>query len=594
MGPAGYGHNEPRTAEINVSQIRRLAEYMLPYKKQIFSTVVVMFLATLSQLLGPYLLQQSIDVHIPKRDISGLVLVSVLYLVAIGSGYFFDRMRIFLANRVGQLALLDLRRKLFNHVQDLSFDYFNTHSTGRVIVRIVNDVEQLNNLFTNGIVNVLTEFTMLGVAAAIMLFIHPQLALVTFVVVPPFMVIMFFSRNYIRDKWRTVRQKNSNLNGYLHENIVGMKVIQAYVRQKHNDRTFHQIIKDVCDSWMDAIRLNNAFGPAVELMSLVATLIIYWYGARLLQMDGITVGVIIAFTVYLQRFWHPVIVLSQFYNQLLVAMASSERIFDLMDQEVTISDHPQAVPLRNVAGQVKFEDVTFSYDGQRDVLRDLNFTVEPGETLAIVGATGSGKTTIIALLARFFDPQQGRILIDGQDVKESTLDSLRDNIGVMLQDPFIFSGTVLDNIRFARPDATRAEVVEVAKAVRAHSFIENMEDGYDTWVNERGSRLSVGQRQLIAFARVLLSDPRILILDEATASVDTHTEILLQKAVDKLLEGRTSFVIAHRLSTIRNADRIMVIDGGRIVELGTHSELMDKQGIYYELYNVQYESLQAV
>ena len=329
-------------------------------------------------------------------------------------------------------------------------------------------------------------------------------------------------------------------------------------------------------------------------MSLVATLIIYWYGARLLQMDGITVGVIIAFTVYLQRFWHPVIVLSQFYNQLLVAMASSERIFDLMDQEVTISDHPQAVPLRNVAGQVKFEDVTFSYDGQRDVLRDLNFTVEPGETLAIVGATGSGKTTIIALLARFFDPQQGRILIDGQDVKESTLDSLRDNIGVMLQDPFIFSGTVLDNIRFARPDATRAEVVEVAKAVRAHSFIENMEDGYDTWVNERGSRLSVGQRQLIAFARVLLSDPRILSLDEATASVDTHTEILLQKAVDKLLEGRTSFVIAHRLSTIRNADRIMVIDDGRIVELGTHSELMDKQGIYYELYNVQYESLQAV
>lgn len=594
MRATGYGQTEPRTGEIKMSQIRRLAKYMLPYKKQIFITVIVMFLATLSQLLGPYLLQQSIDVHIPESDVPGLLLMSVIYLIAIGAGYYFDRMRIYLANRIGQLSLLDLRRTLFNHVQDLSFDYFSTHSTGRVIVRIVNDIEQLNNLFTNGIVNVLTEFTMLGIAAAIMLFIHPQLALVTFAVVPPFMVIMFFSRNYIRDKWRTVRQKNSNLNGYLHENIVGMKVIQAYVRQKDNDRTFHHIIKDVYNSWMDAIRLNNAFGPAVELMSLVATLIIYWYGARLLQIDGITVGVIIAFTVYLQRFWHPVIVLSQFYNQLLVAMASSERIFDLMDQEVTIDDHPNATPLTDVSGQVKFEDVTFSYDGKRDVLRNIDFTVEPGETLAIVGATGSGKTTIISLLSRFYDPQQGRILIDNQDVKLTTLDSLRENIGVMLQDPFIFSGTVLDNIRFARPEATRAEVVEVAKAVRAHSFIVNMEKGYDTWVNERGSRLSVGQRQLIAFARVLLSDPRILILDEATASVDTHTEILLQKAVNKLLEGRTSFVIAHRLSTIRNADRIMVIDDGRIVELGTHDELMDKRGAYYELYNVQYEALQAV
>ncbi len=275
-------------------------------------------------------------------------------------------------------------------------------------------------------------------------------------------------------------------------------------------------------------------------------------------------------------------------------MASSERIFELMDQEATITDHPDAQPLTNVAGEVKFEDVTFSYNGKRDVLRDIDFTVEPGETLAIVGATGSGKTTIISLLSRFYDPQEGRILIDNKDVKMSTMDSMRENIGVMLQEPFIFSGSVLDNIRFARPNATRAEVVEVAKAVRAHSFIENMENGYDTWVNERGSRLSVGQRQLIAFARVLLADPRILILDEATASVDTHTEILLQKAVDKLLEGRTSFVIAHRLSTIRNADRIIVIDDGRIVELGAHAELMDKRGVYYELYNVQYESLQAV
>lgn len=588
-----YGRDEPRVAELNISQIKRLAQYLKPYKKQIFITVCFMFLAAVADLLGPYLLQQSIDVYIPLGNTRGLMIISLVYLAAIGIGYGTNRLKILFANRTGQWALLDLRRDLFNHVQDLSFDFFSRHSTGRIIVRIVNDINTLNNLFTNGIINVITEVTMLVVAAVIMFIIHPQLALVTFAVVPPFMIGLFLTRNMIREQWRNVRQKISNMNGYLHENIVGMRVIQAYVRQKENDRIFHEVIGDVKDSWMKAIRINSAFGPAVELISLLATLLIYWYGARLLQVDGITVGVIIAFTVYLRRFWHPVVVLSRFYNQLLVAMASSERIFELLNEQPTIVDDVQA-PLRDVSGKVEFQNVSFSYDEENWVLKDINFTAQPGETIAIVGPTGSGKTTFINLLARFYDPQLGTIFIDDQDIKKCTIASLRENIGVMMQDPFIFSGTILDNILYGRPDASKEEVIQVAKVVRAHSFISQMEKGYDTSVHERGSRLSVGQRQLVAFARVLLADPKILILDEATASVDTHTEILLQKALEKLLEGRTSFVIAHRLSTIRNADRIMVIQEGRLKEYGTHDELIEAKGLYYDLYHVQYEQLLAV
>lgn len=579
---------------INLNQLKRLLSYLQPYRKQLFLTILTMFAATMINLTGPYLLQLTIDDYIPNKDITSLFLISVLYAIAVIISYLCTRQKIRLANRTGQYVLLDLRRDLFNHVQNLSSRFFSDRSAGSIMVRIVNDVNTLNNLFTNGFVNVLTEVSVLVVVTAIMFAIHPRLALISLLSVPLFMALLILTRNEIKKRWRNMRTKLSSLNSYIHENLAGMKVIQAYVRQKENNRIFHNVIGDVFKSWMAAIRINSAFGPAVEIVTMIGNIVVYWYGTRLLAVDGITTGVIISFSLYLRRFWQPVMMLSNFYNNLLVAMASSERIFELMDEQAEIVSLPGTKDIGEVAGAVEFDNISFSYDEGQPVLTDINFKVKPGETIALVGPTGSGKTTIINLLSRFYDPNKGRILIDDQDIRHVTLESLRDKIGIMLQDPFVFSGTIWDNITYGNLDATEEEVFAVAKAVHAHDFIMEMEDGYHTMVFERGSRLSIGQRQLICFARVLLADPEILILDEATASVDTHTEMLLQKAIEKLLEGRTSFVIAHRLSTIRNADRIMVIKDGVIVEAGTHDELLDKKGIYHELYTVQYHHLKKV
>ncbi|NLM69518.1 MAG: ABC transporter ATP-binding protein [Firmicutes bacterium] len=593
MARSNYNSDEAVIKDLDVGQLKRLIQYLKPYRKQLWLTIALMFAATIIDSVSPYIVQLSIDQFIPNRQIGLLIAVALVYALAVVFSYIFTRLKIKLANRTGQYVLFDLRRDLFDHVQSLSLNFFDNTSAGRVMVRIVNDVNTLNHLFTNGFVNVISEVSVLIVIAIAMFIIHPKLALVTLASAPLFMTLLILTRNEIRRRWREMRRKVSNLNAYLNENLMGMKVIQAFVRQKENDRIFHEVIGDVFKSWMDAIRLNAAFGPAVSLVSIIGTAIVYWYGAKLLAIDGVTPGVIISFSLYLDRFWQPVWMLSNFYNQLLVASASSERIFELLDQK------PQIVSLSKqrlgqIEGRVEFKNVSFHYDPEKPVLKNISFTAHPGETIALVGETGSGKTTIINLLARFYDPVKGQVLIDGQDIKHVQLDSLREKVGIMLQDPFIFSGTVMDNIRYGKLDATEAEVIEVAKAVHAHDFIVEMENGYYTEVNEGGTRLSIGQRQLICFARVLLSDPQILILDEATSSVDTHTEILLQKAIDKLLEGRTSFVIAHRLSTIRNADRIMVIDRGEIAEVGTHEELLAKQGLYHQLYTVQYEYLNAV
>ncbi|MFY9563015.1 MAG: ABC transporter ATP-binding protein [Limnochordia bacterium] len=590
---ANYKTEEADVKALDVGQLKRLMQYLKPYRKQVLITILLMFAATIIDNSSPYIVQLAVDEFIPARKTGLLVAVTLAYAAAVVLGYIFTRYKIQFGNRTGQYVLYDLRRDLFNHIQGLSLNFFDNNSAGKVMVRIVNDVNTLNQLFTNGFVNVISEVSVLIVIAIAMFAIHAKLALVTLASAPLFMTLLVLTRNEIKRRWRDMRKKVANMNAYLHENITGMRVIQAFVRQKENNRLFHEVIGDVFNSWMRAIRLNAAFGPAVHLVSIIGTIIVYWYGSKLLAIEGVTPGVVISFSLYLERFWAPVRMLSNFYNQLLVAMASSERIFELLDQKPQVLNLSEE-RLERIQGRVEFRDVYFHYEPEKPVLHGINFVVQPGETIALVGPTGSGKSTIINLLARFYDPVQGQILIDGHDIRYLDLGSLRSKIGVMLQDPFVFSGTVMDNIRYGKLDASEDEVIEVAKAVYAHDFIKEMENGYQTMVNERGSRLSIGQRQLICFARVLLADPQILILDEATSSVDTHTEILLQKAINKLLEGRTSFVIAHRLSTIRNADRIMVVDKGRIAEIGTHEQLMARKGSYHQLYTVQYKYLHAV
>lgn len=574
---------EETNYELKIPYLKRLFKFLLPYKKWLFLTLVFMFAATVADLVSPYLLKQAVDNYIPKKDFKGILIIGALLILMLFINKECSKNKIRLANRTGQMVLFDIRKALFDHVQSLSFSFFDKNSTGRIIVRIVNDVNTLNNLFTNGIVNVITDMSSLVLAAIIMFSINPKLAMVTFAVVPIFLIVLFTTRNAIKRNWRAVRRKIANLNAYIHENISGIRVIQAYVRQKVNRAIFKDVIDDVFLSWMKAVRINGVFSPAVEVCSMIGTLIIYFYGVKLLKINGVTVGTLIAFVSYLDRFWRPVVTLSNFYNQLLVASASSERIFEVLSIEPEIKEDKNPVEMSTFKNSIEFKNVWFAYKDEEYVLKDVSFEIKKGMMVALVGATGSGKTTIVNLLARFYDPQKGSILIDGIDIKKISFKSLRKLIGIVQQEPFLFSGSILDNILYGKPDAKFEEVVEVCKFLGAHDFISQFEDGYFTQVNERGNRLSTGQKQLICLSRVLLQNPQILILDEATASLDTHSELMVQNALNRIMKDRTSIVIAHRLSTIKDADLIIVMDKGRIAEMGTHESLIRKKGIYYEL-----------
>ncbi|WPX08890.1 ABC transporter ATP-binding protein [Anaerocellum danielii] len=574
---------EETNYELKIPYLKRLFKFLLPYKKWLFLTLVFMFAATVADLVSPYLLKLAVDHYIPKKDFKGILVIGTLLILMLFMNKECSKNKIRLANRTGQMVLFDIRKALFDHVQSLSFSFFDKNSTGRIIVRIVNDVNTLNNLFTNGIVNVITDMSSLVLAAIIMFSINPRLATVTFAVVPIFLVVLFTTRNAIKKNWRAVRRKIANLNAYIHENISGIRVIQAYVRQKVNRAIFKDVIDDVFLSWMKAVRINGIFSPAVEVCSMIGTLIIYFYGVKLLKINGVTVGTLIAFVSYLDKFWRPVVTLSNFYNQLLVASASSERIFEVLSIQPEIKEDKNPVEISTFKNSIEFKNVWFAYKDEECVLKDVSFEIKKGMMVALVGATGSGKTTIVNLLARFYDPQKGSILIDGIDLKKISFKSLRKLIGIVQQEPFLFSGSILDNILYGKPDAKFEEVIEVCKFLGAHDFISQFEDGYFTQVNERGNRLSTGQKQLISLARLLLQNPQILILDEATASLDTHSELMVQNALNRIMKDRTSIVIAHRLSTIKDADLIIVMDKGRIVEMGTHESLIREKGIYYEL-----------
>ncbi|WP_039833800.1 ABC transporter ATP-binding protein [Paenibacillus sonchi] len=577
-------------------QFTRLFSYMKPYARQMLPLVLVMMiLGTATKLTVPYLTSMAIDKAIaPKSGNPSLTLlytltaiVIVLYLIQWIAGVY----RIKYTNVIGQRVIYDLRSDLFRHIQKLSFNFFDKRPAGSVLVRVTNDINSLQDLFTNGVVNLMIDCVQLLGIMVILLLINWKLGLAVMITVP----IMFFVSTKLRQKiriaWQDVRMKNSRINSHLNESIQGIRVTQAYTQEKENMNYFDAMNMDSRKSWNKASAMNQAFGPIIEITGGFGTMILFWFGAYLIQTGDLTVGFLVAFSSYVSNFWDPINRLGQMYNQLLVAMASSERIFEYLDEQPAVQDNPGATPLPKIKGDIKFNKVVFEYEKGRAALKGIDLDVKAGQSIALVGHTGSGKSTIINLIGRFYDIKSGSITIDGQDTREVTLQSLREQIGIVLQDTFIFSGTIRDNIRFGRLDATDQEVEEAAKAVDAHEFISKLPGGYETEVEERGSALSMGQRQLLSFARALLANPRILILDEATASIDTETEIKIQEALKILLQGRTSFIVAHRLSTIRHADKIVVLDHGEIKEEGTHAELTAHDGIYNGLIEAQFRFL---
>lgn len=573
-----------------MDQFRRLLAYLKPYKKSVIITVLLMFIAAFAGLSGPKLLQVAIDDYMEAGHLVALAIIGILYLVLNLINLLCTRYRVYTMSLVGQKVLYKIRQDMFDHIQKLSFNYYDSRPAGKILVRIINDVNSLGDLLTNGIINVLTDVATLIFVVFFMFSLDVKLALIVMTTMPLMAIVVLGLKNVMRRRWQKVRVKSSSMNAYLHETLAGMKVTQAYTREPETGEIYQELSGEIRSTWLDAVKMNILMGPSIEIIAAIASFLVYFFGIDIVG----DVGVLVAFGAYIWRFWQPLSNLANFYNSVLTAMASTERIFELLDTPADIFDHTDAKELPQIQGEVVFENLSFYYEPEKPVLKDIKIRVAPGETIALVGPTGAGKSTIVNLISRFYEPVEGRILVDGHDINTVTMDSLRKQMGVMMQDSFIFSGTIMDNIRYGRLNATDEEVMEAARIVHADGFIREMEKGYYTEVNERGSRLSQGQRQLISFARTLLADPRILILDEATSSIDTKTEILVQKGLEQLLKGRTSFVIAHRLSTIRNASRIMVIDDGRIIESGSHDELLELKGAYYKLYRAQYQFLQAV
>lgn len=584
--------DETLEKEFNWSHYKRLGAYIKPYKKAVFKTLFVIILANLASMLGPYFTKIAIDQVIPQKNLSLLLILGAIFLFSLVIIGWCMRYRIYAITEIGQDILKDMRFSIFEHLQKLPFSYFDSRPHGKILIRVVNYINTLSDLLSNGLINLISDLFNVIITLIFMLFIDVKLTLYSLLLLPVLFVMVLFIQGKQRKAYQELSNKQSNLNAYIHESISGIKITQSFAREDENFQIFNEVSEEYRQSFMKAVRVQYLLWPAVQNISVITTCFIYFVGIRQLGVS-VTTGTLIAFIGYINNFWNPVINIGNFYNSLITATAYLERIFETMDVVPEIQDAPHAIALPPIKGTVDFQHVYFRYEEGKNILTDVSFHIEPGQTIALVGPTGAGKTTIINLLSRFYDVNEGAVKIDGYDVRDVTLRSLRKQMGVMLQDTFIFSGTIIENIRYGNLTATEEEVIQAAKIVRAHDFIKDLKDGYETVVEGRGSTLSAGQRQLISFARALLADPKILILDEATSSIDTKTEELLQEGLQQLLKGRTSFIIAHRLSTIKNSDKIFYIDGGRIVEEGSHDQLMAKHALYHHLYQSQYDLLKS-
>ncbi len=583
--------DEDGTLRSKTQLIIRLLSYLKPYKRQTIIAVTLMVITMVFGLLNPYLLKIAIDTHIKYKNVTGLLRIGALLIVINLISWLLSKLRFQMVAKITNTMLVNIREELYTHIQKLSFGFFDSRPVGKILARVIGDVNALQNLFSQGIQSLIPELLTLLCSALFMFLLNVKLALACILLLPFLSISMFYIEIASRKRWNIQRKKRSNLNAFTHENFSGIKVVQAFARGKSTSWTFKTMVSELATAFIHAIKINEFFWPIVDLSWGLGIVVVFYVGYGLINSGEIEIGTLLAFSMYVGMFWRPLMNLSNFYSTLITNFSAADRIFDILDTSPDLTSDPGAPIMNLIAGEVTFKNVCFSYDEKNEVLRNVNFTVIPGERIALVGPTGAGKTTIVSLISRFYDPTSGEILIDGKNIKDVDLESFRSQLGIMLQDTFLFSGTIMENIRYGKLDATDDEVIAAAKAVEAHALIMKMEKGYHTEVNERGSRLSLGQRQLISFARALLANPRILILDEATSNIDTQTERLVQQGIEKLLFNRTSFVVAHRLSTIRDCDRIMVIDDLGIKESGTHNELMAQKGCYYDLYMTQYRFL---
>ena len=583
-----YDVDEVLETPFDFAHLKRSFVYIKKYKGKMITALVLSVFAAISGLLGPLITQYALDNTIPQKNMGQLVLLTLAFVGTIAVSITFSTIRSRIMTVVGQDIIFDIRTDLFKHLQELPFEYYDNRPHGKILIRVVNYVNSVSDMLSNGIINVILECLNMLFIMIFMFFVNVKLSLVVLSGLPIFAVIMMMIKKRQRKAWQDVSNKSSNLNAYLQENITGARVTQIFTREEENAQIFDRLSEKYRKSWINAVKYSNLVWPATDNVSTLVRAAIFVVGLLVLTPAAVSLGTIVAMTSYASSFWQPIMNLSNIFNNFINNIAYLERIFETLDEPATIADKPNAQDIGDITGEVKFDDVTFSYEQGKTVLEHISFDVKPGESVALVGPTGAGKSTVVSLLSRFYDLDSGKITIDGKAISQATLHSLRSQMGIMLQDSFIFSGTIYDNIRYGRLDATEEEIREAAKIVCADEFINEMKDGYMTEVNERGSKLSGGQKQLISFARTLLSDPKILVLDEATSSIDARTEKLLQQGLQRLLVGRTSFIIAHRLSTIKNCDKIMYIDNKGIAECGTHDQLIAKKGEYYKLYTAQH------